>query len=163
MVKRKIEPIAVLFCVVLFLVGLYLITSCSFKCSSQQKDGYMRFSAPGYKSSCEFQPACLWDTARWVRMNNGMSGVCLLHGIACPSFSMDHDRVRTMGLSPTMVSDNYMARLRARMEEREDRTEGDRGAKGEEFGFYEDIEGPDDYEMSQAGMTALDLGMYPTD
>lgn len=70
-----------------------------------------RFSGPAYYNACEFQPACLWDTARWVRLSNGEEGVCTLHGMACPAFSKDHDRGRRMGLSPDMVDDMYMRRV----------------------------------------------------
>jgi hypothetical protein len=90
---------------VLAIVILYVI----FKCS--KKDKFVRFGGPPFTSSCEFQPACLWDTARWVQLSNGMEGVCTLNGLACPSFSQDHDRIRTMGLSPTMVDDEYMRKL----------------------------------------------------
>ena len=73
---------------------------------------YNRFGGPPYVNMCEFQPACLWDTARWVQLSNGMEGVCTLHGLACPAFSKDHDSARNAGLSPTMVSNRYMNRIR---------------------------------------------------
>lgn len=75
------------------------------------KEGYRRYSQYPLAGSCEFQPACLYDTARWVQLSNGMEGVCTLHGLACPAFSKDHDAARNMGLSPTMVDDRYMKEL----------------------------------------------------
>ena len=99
------DPIGILLCGVIFLVLLFLISSCSMKCSKENSsEGYNRFDDLPYVNMCEFQPACLWDTARWVQLSNGMEGVCTLHGIACPAFSKDHDRSRNMGLSPDMVS-----------------------------------------------------------
>ena len=74
-------------------------------------EGFNRYDALPYQYECEFQPDCLWDTARWVQMSNGMEGVCTLQGLACPAFSKDHDTSRYMGLSPTMVSDNYMKEI----------------------------------------------------
>lgn len=137
-----------LLCFLLFLVILFMISSCSM--SSSEKDSYVRFGGPPYTSSCEFQPACLWDTARWIQLSNGMQGVCTLHGIACPSFSTDHDRMRNMGLSPTMVSDRFANEL----------------SKKEKYGLYtsssdELIDHPD-YE-DDSGEAAIGLGMYPTD
>ncbi len=117
--------------------------------SGDESDNYMRFGGPPYTSSCEFQPACLWNTARTVQLSNGMQGVCTLHGIACPSFSLDHDRMRTMGLSSTMVADNYMDRINRIRE-----------------GFNSDL----NYDLSEmeynpdysGNDSALGLGMYPT-
>ncbi|MDX1471587.1 MAG: hypothetical protein R3213_08840, partial [Flavobacteriaceae bacterium] len=63
---------------------------------------------------CEFQPACLWDTGRWVQLSNGMEGICTLHGIACPAFSKNHDRSRDLGMSPTMTGNRYMKELAAK-------------------------------------------------
>jgi len=90
-----------------------------------------------------------------------MQGVCNLHGIACPSYSTDHDRARNVGLSPTMVSDNYMDRLI--------RSRGGKVSK-EKYGggggdYVEDAGG--DYitegyygdELNES--TALSLGDYP--
>nr|QBK86602.1 MAG: hypothetical protein LCMAC102_03970 [Marseillevirus LCMAC102] len=94
-----------LLCVVIFLVILFFISS---SCSSDEKYAN-RFGGLAYRDECEFQPACLWDTARWVQLSNGMEGVCTLHGKACPAFSKDHDRARYVGKSPDMVDDIYNA------------------------------------------------------
>ena len=148
------KPDVLLLCAILFLVVMYLLTSCTLKCSEKTLDSFTRFDGPPYTSSCEFQPACLWDTARWVQLSNGMSGVCTLHGIACPAFSKDHDRVRNMGLSPTTVSDNYMQRLKRYS-----------GENRESFNIYNpalqpgsDISGQS-YDEDEAVVTALELGM----
>lgn len=84
--------------------------------NSNESEGYGRFSGPAYVDACEFQPECLWDTARTIQLSNGQAGVCTLHGIACPSFSKDHDRSRYAGMSPSMVGDVYVASLEAKAE-----------------------------------------------
>ncbi len=110
MVKYAVNPGVTLLCGVIFIVLLFFASSCSMRCPNKE-ESYTRYSGTPLVSECEFQPACLWDTARWVQLSNGMEGVCTLHGIACPAFSKDHDRARNAGLSPTMVSDRYMQRL----------------------------------------------------
>ena len=102
--QNNFNPITIILCVILFLVIIYLLSG---KC---KKDNYTRYGGLPYSESCEFQPACLWDTARTIQLSNGMGGVCTLHGMACPSFSTDHDRQRTMGLTYITDSDNYIDR-----------------------------------------------------
>ena len=77
-----------LLCTVLIVIGLFFLFS---KCNSSEKYNG-RFSRLAYKNSCEFQPACLYDTARWVQLSNGMEGVCTLNGMACPAFSKNHSK-----------------------------------------------------------------------
>ena len=123
------------------------------KCSGTDSEGYNRFSGLPYVSMCEFQPACLWDTARWVQLSNGMEGVCTLHGIACPAFSNDNDRSRNMGFSPTMVSDRYMAELMMKNATPD---------KREDFNIYGPFWKPGqntDYDEATPASTALELGM----
>ncbi len=103
---------ALLLCVVIFLVVLFFISSCSLSCNSKGEGYANRFGGLAYRDECEFQPACLWDTARWVQLSNGMEGVCTLHGKACPAFSKDHDRARYVGKSPDMVDDIYNAKVK---------------------------------------------------
>lgn len=101
---------------------------------------------------CEFKPECLWDTARWVQLSNGMEGVCTLHGIACPAFSKDHDHARNTGLTPNMVDERYMNELAlqdVRMREKEN------------FNLYS-TERRFDENIDEPGPTALDMGNYPT-
>ena len=92
----------------LLIIFLFLVGNCTLSCSSSED--YRRYNRLPYVRQCEFQPACLWDTARTIQLSSGQEGVCTLHGIACPSFSKDHDRARNFGLSPDMVGDMYMKR-----------------------------------------------------
>jgi len=159
MTSYKVNPGVLLLCGVIFLVLLYLVSSCSMKCSgTDSSENYIRYGGLPYVSMCEIQPACLWDTARWVQLSNGMEGVCTLHGIACPAFSKDHDRARNMGLSPSMVSDRYMAELALRQKAKQTK---------ENFNIYARGWAPgedDNYDtVDTPGATAMDLGMYPTE
>lgn len=125
--NNKSLPILLLLIVgILFFIFMYT-----------RNEKFTRYNTPPYIDSCEFQPACLWDTARWVQLSNGMEGVCTLHGIACPAFSKDHDRARNMGLSPDMVDDRYMRHLHQRKRMK---------------GYY-----------NEGYMEDFGLGMYPTE
>ena len=102
--------VLLLFIVLVIFFAFLLFKKCSLKCSSRS-EGFNRYGKPPYVDMCEFQPDCLFDAARTIQLSNGMAGNCTLHGLACPSFSKDHNRAKNMGLSNTMVSDNYMAEL----------------------------------------------------
>lgn len=158
------SPIQIVLCILLVLLGVYLLTSCS------QKDSYLRFASPPYTSACEFQPACLWDTARWVQLSNGMEGVCVLHGMACPSFEQDHNRIRNMGLSPDMVDDRYMRELEKENYEG-DETVYDQPSSDdydEGFNLYNPMMpsgmhiSESEYNSDEAGSNVLSMGSYPT-
>lgn len=103
------EPTKILLCVFAIILFVVFIRSCSTPSEPYLKDGGIP-----YVDGCEFQPACLYDTARWVSLSNGQEGVCTLHGLACPAFSKDHNRARNMGLSPAMVGDRVMKELALR-------------------------------------------------
>lgn len=154
----------IVFCILLIL-GVYLLISNRFS----KKDRYLRFASPPYTSSCEFQPACLWDTARWVQLSNGMEGNCILHGIACPSFEQDHNRIRNMGLSPDMVDDRFARRLREGYEGTDDvYDQPSEDDYNEGFNLYDPSMPPgmhisqDEYNSdTPSGGTQLALGMGP--
>jgi len=78
----------------------------------KSREHFTRYTGVPYPNMCEFNRDCLWDTARWVQLSNGMEGVCTLHGIACPAFSKNHVEASTVGLSPDMVSERWANRLR---------------------------------------------------
>lgn len=149
MTKQNIfSPSTIILCVLLFLVIVYLLSGkCNKKCSM---DGYTRYGGLPYSESCEFQPGCLWDAARTIQLSNGMSGVCTLHGIACPSFSTDHDRERTMGLTSIIESDNYIDRAVKSME----------GFDSSLNYIISELENNPDYSGLNS---SLGLGMYPTE
>ena len=112
----KIQASIIILSILIIFVLLYAFSgSCSMKCSESEK---YRYGGGGYTNQCEFQPACLWDTARWVTLSNGQQGVCTLHGKACPAFSMDHSRNMWAGLSPTMADDIYSRELVLKGQER---------------------------------------------
>ena len=98
------KPQIILCFVIVILILIFLIFSkdCLIKCSNNEN-----YSSKPLDNACEYNEACLWDTARWVQMKNGMEGVCTLHGIACPAFSKDHSRSIWQGLSPPMVDNEY--------------------------------------------------------
>jgi|GEM_PF-5131932 len=65
----------------------------------------------GYSDDCEFVEDCLWDAARTVPLHDGSSGVCTLHGKACPSFELDRSRDKFWGMSPTMVDQYFQEQV----------------------------------------------------
>ncbi len=78
---------------VLFVIFIVLI------CGTGPKENFNRYNslAYSYPGACEFQPDCLYDTARWIQLSNGMEGVCTLNGTACPAFSKDHSSSKFYG------------------------------------------------------------------
>ena len=141
MAKSKGQSLNMLF--IAYLVAIILlIIFCSMN-KKKKTDGYLRVGSPPLAYSCEFQPACLWDTARWVQLSNGMQGVCTLHGIACPSFSTDHDRNRFKSKSPTMVSSEHSTTKGQNMDD-----------------IYGGVNKGDKGDKDLSGITALGLGMY---
>jgi hypothetical protein len=94
---------------IILIVIAIAIGICVYMSKSEKYAG--RFSGP-YANACEFNTACMWDTARTVQMKNGMEGVCTLNGMACPAFGKDHERARYAGKSPTMVDMLYSAMTR---------------------------------------------------
>lgn len=94
---------------ILVLLGLLLFSNCHLKCHKfDGMENYAnRFSGLNYVNACEYNDACRWDVGRTVQLSNGMEGVCTLNGLACPSFSKDHDRAQYAGMSPTMVDAYY--------------------------------------------------------
>lgn len=92
------------------ILGILIIGSIIYAlCTNKEK--FNKYTTTPYPNSCEFNEECMWDTARWVQMSNGMEGVCTLHGIACPAFSKNHVAASVRGLSPTMIDNNYYASL----------------------------------------------------
>ena len=86
-------------------VLVYAFGRCKVRCANFPEK--YRYDGGIYKNECEFNEACLWDTARWVQLSDGREGVCTLHGKACPAFSKDHTRSAWYGMSPDMVGDVY--------------------------------------------------------
>ena len=113
--------------VVILIVGWLILQKHS------SREGY---SLAPNAAGCEFQEPCLWDTARWVTMNDGTQGVCTLHGMACPAFSMNHSRTKYLGRSPSAIDRDYYSNS---------------------FPTYSDM-----WANGTAGETALQLGGYPT-
>ena len=144
----------------LFLVVVWVFSLC-LKDDGNKEDSYIRYGGPPYSSSCEFQPACLWDAARTIQLSNGMAGVCTLHGIACPSFSKDHDRLRYMGLSHIDSTDNYATRT-FRTREGFKNSLDDSSEKYNSNLNYILSEMQYNPDYSDNDNTALGLGMYPT-
>lgn len=59
------------------------------------------YDGPGGMGGCMFTPECLNDNSRTITLANGMNGVCLSAGVACPSFSQDHyGYMRRLGMIP---------------------------------------------------------------
>ena len=65
--------------------------------------GSESYRGGGYYNAFELNEGCKWDTARTCTMSDGSFGNCTLHGLCGPSFSTDHSRNLTAGLSPSMV------------------------------------------------------------
>ena len=92
-------------------LGVAILLFCGL-CLYKNKENFTRYTGIPYPNMCEFNEDCMWDTARWVQLSNGMEGVCTLHGIACPAFSKDHEYARTRGLSPDMVDEKWAQKIR---------------------------------------------------
>ncbi len=108
---------------IIFILFLFLSSSYTLKCG--QKDTYSNTLSEGngrggvyYKinainkyapnrGKCEFNYHCLWDISRWVPMKDGTQGMCTLGGLACPAFSIDHDRLKYLGKAPDVLGTLY--------------------------------------------------------
>jgi len=100
---------------ILGLIIIVVVIIITFAYTKKEKFFPLGYRGDIYPESCEFQKDCLWDTARWVQLSNGMEGVCTLHGIACPAFSKDHYRAmrdRYTDGNIDLIDDNYAAALR---------------------------------------------------
>ena len=141
--KNSSNSITIVLCFLFVFIVIYLIVvDCP---QSSSTDEYKHLP---YSNSCEFKPQCLWDSARTIQLSNGMEGNCTLHGIACPSFSLDHDRKRNMGLSYITSSDNYVDRTNKYNE----------GYNSSSDYIISELENNPDYTGLDSSM---ELGMYP--
>jgi hypothetical protein len=95
-----LSALTIVLSIVLAVLLIFLI-------SGPEKDTFLKFNKYPLRSYCELSEPCLWDSSRQVTLSNGMEGVCTSHGIACPSFSKDHNKTNFAGLTPDMVSSLY--------------------------------------------------------
>lgn len=98
-----LSALTIVLSIVLAVLLIFLVSGPT----ANSKDDFLRFTKYPLRSYCELSEPCLWDSARQVTLSNGMEGVCTSHGIACPSFSKDHDRSMVTGMTPDMVSSLY--------------------------------------------------------
>lgn len=103
------QGIVILLVALLIGLFLYAYSSCGLRCKNSE--GY-RFGGGGYFDQCEYNEDCAGNLGKTGPMSNGMTGVCVMNGKICPSFSTDTSRQRFYGLDPNLVENDFNKLLR---------------------------------------------------
>ena len=104
---NQLSPGVVLILVLLGLVLLFLFSSCSLKCKSQE-------SYNALDSTCVPNFGCANAMAKTCSLGKfgEIAGNCVMNGYCCPSFSTDQSRMDNLGLTPDMVSSKFAQSMR---------------------------------------------------
>ena len=86
---EQLTPGIILVGVLLFLLVIYMSSSCSLRCNSPEP-----YAATGYNYDSEFSPnGCVWNSGQTCTLRGNRPGNCTLHGLCAPSFSIDQTRI----------------------------------------------------------------------
>nr|QBK85528.1 MAG: hypothetical protein LCMAC101_01150 [Marseillevirus LCMAC101] len=115
---EQLTPGIILVGILLFLLVIYMFSSCSLKCNSSEP-----YAPTGYVGDCEFSDACAYNGAQtctlWGNLphgnlpphanapHGGRAGNCTLHGLCCPSFSTDQSRMQEQDLPESVIGARY--------------------------------------------------------
>lgn len=75
------DSVTIVLCLLLGLVAIYMISSCTVSCGRNSKDNYVH--------ALEFQEKCNDDGRRQCTMSNGWEGKCVLNGYCATSMLYD--------------------------------------------------------------------------
>ena len=101
----QLTPGMILVGFLLLILVIYMFSSCSVKCNSEQ------YAPVGYNDSCEFSYACAFNSGQTCTLSGNRAGNCTLHGFCCPSFSTDNTRMQELGLPESEVGARYQRML----------------------------------------------------
>jgi len=103
----KLTPGMILVCLLLFLLAIYMFSSCSLKCNPSES-----YAPTGYNDECEFAiQSCGFNSGQTCTLSGNRPGNCTLHGLCCPSFSTDSSRMQELGLTNNQLGARYQQML----------------------------------------------------
>ena len=104
---EQLKPEIVLVGVLLFLLVIYMFSSCSLKCNPSEP-----YAPTGYKDDAEFSPnGCAWNAGQTCTLRGNRPGNCTLHGLCAPSFSVDETRRQSLGMTNNELGARYQQML----------------------------------------------------